>query len=152
MHVVHGTWIPDETSEFVQRGGLYIWVETDAPATARRGTADHPRHLTRDELSTFLIERLGLKGDRSGADVGAPLTKHLLLPTASGQPLPSFEMAPYIEEEVPNEFELTPWTIWCCRLADVIRTLNNIHFVATHGDYMEIDTEEDYALANRDWK
>jgi choline kinase len=27
-----------------------------------------------------------------------------------------------------------------------------IHFVATHGDYMEIDTEEDYALANRDWK
>jgi choline kinase len=27
-----------------------------------------------------------------------------------------------------------------------------IHFVSTHGDYMEIDTEEDYALANRDWK
>lgn len=27
-----------------------------------------------------------------------------------------------------------------------------IHFVATHGDYMEIDTEEDFALANRDWK
>jgi choline kinase len=27
-----------------------------------------------------------------------------------------------------------------------------VHFVATHGDYMEIDTEEDYALANRDWK
>ena len=27
-----------------------------------------------------------------------------------------------------------------------------IHMVPTHGDYMEIDTEEDYALANRDWK
>jgi choline kinase len=26
-----------------------------------------------------------------------------------------------------------------------------VHFVATHGDYMEIDTEEDFALANRDW-
>src|SRR5438552_4968599 len=26
-----------------------------------------------------------------------------------------------------------------------------IHMVATHGDYMEIDTEEDYILANRDW-
>jgi choline kinase len=26
-----------------------------------------------------------------------------------------------------------------------------VNFVATHGDYMEIDTEEDYALANRDW-
>ena len=27
-----------------------------------------------------------------------------------------------------------------------------IHMVPTHGDYMEIDTEEDYALANRDWE
>ena len=26
-----------------------------------------------------------------------------------------------------------------------------VRFVPTHGDYMEIDTEEDYALANRDW-
>jgi choline kinase len=26
-----------------------------------------------------------------------------------------------------------------------------VNFVPTHGDYMEIDTEEDYALANRDW-
>ena len=26
-----------------------------------------------------------------------------------------------------------------------------IHMVTTQGDYMEIDTEEDYALANRDW-
>jgi choline kinase len=27
-----------------------------------------------------------------------------------------------------------------------------IHLVSTHGDYMEIDTEEDYTLANRDWR
>jgi len=26
-----------------------------------------------------------------------------------------------------------------------------VNLVSTHGDYMEIDTEEDYALANRDW-
>ena len=26
-----------------------------------------------------------------------------------------------------------------------------VYFVATHGDYAEIDTEEDYALANQDW-
>jgi choline kinase len=26
-----------------------------------------------------------------------------------------------------------------------------VNLVPTHGDYMEIDTEEDYALANRDW-
>ena len=27
-----------------------------------------------------------------------------------------------------------------------------IHMVATEGEYIEIDTEEDYALANRDWR
>jgi choline kinase len=27
----------------------------------------------------------------------------------------------------------------------------NVHMVATEGHYFEIDTEEDYALANRDW-
>lgn len=27
----------------------------------------------------------------------------------------------------------------------------SIHMVTTHGDYMEIDTEEDYALANKQW-
>ena len=26
-----------------------------------------------------------------------------------------------------------------------------VHMVATEGHYIEIDTEEDYALANRDW-
>lgn len=27
----------------------------------------------------------------------------------------------------------------------------SVHMVTTHGDYMEIDTEEDFALANRHW-
>jgi hypothetical protein len=27
----------------------------------------------------------------------------------------------------------------------------SIHYVTTYADYTEIDTEEDYALANRDW-
>ena len=26
MQIVHGTWIPDDTDEFVQRGGFYVWV------------------------------------------------------------------------------------------------------------------------------
>ena len=34
MHVVHGTWIPDDTAEFVQRGGLWL--------TGWRRTRRHP--------------------------------------------------------------------------------------------------------------
>jgi choline kinase len=36
-------------------------------------------------------------------------------------------------------------------IQDMIERGVPVHFVATEGDYMEIDTEEDYALANRDW-
>lgn len=36
-------------------------------------------------------------------------------------------------------------------LQELIEQGVTVNFVATHGDYMEIDTEEDYVLANRDW-
>ncbi len=29
MHVIHGTWIPDDDHEFTQTGSFYLWVETD---------------------------------------------------------------------------------------------------------------------------
>ena len=32
MHIIHGTWIPDDTHEFIQRGAFYLWVETDTPS------------------------------------------------------------------------------------------------------------------------
>src|SRR6187431_118439 len=58
VQIVHGTWIPEDTDAFVQRGAFYVWVETDTPLTpagkgakrngsARSRTAatasDHPR-------------------------------------------------------------------------------------------------------------
>src|SRR5213082_559366 len=30
MHIIHGTWIPEDTHEFIHRGAFYLWVETDA--------------------------------------------------------------------------------------------------------------------------
>ena len=59
-------------------------------------------------------------------------TKHVLLPSADGRPLPSIEMAPYVEDELPLEHELVPWQIACYALQDVIATLNEIQFVALH--------------------
>ena len=61
---------------------------------------------------------------------------------------------------VQDEFSGKPWreakifekAYLILMIQEMIERGVPVHFVATHGDYMEIDTEEDYALANRDWK
>jgi choline kinase len=61
---------------------------------------------------------------------------------------------------VQDEFGGKPWreakvfekAYLILLIQEMIERGVSVHFVATHGDYMEIDTEEDYALANRDWK
>jgi choline kinase len=61
---------------------------------------------------------------------------------------------------VQNEFAGKPWreakvfekAYLILLIQEMIERGVAVHFVATHGDYMEIDTEEDYALANRDWR
>src|SRR4051794_13330712 len=134
MRIIHGTWIPDDTGEFVQRGAFYLWVETDAPpGTARRqADADHPRHLAHTALASFLAETLGLRETVPGSLAQALSRKYFLLPTAAGKPLPSVELAPYVEEEVPLEYDLVPWPVWCYRVSHVITALNDIQFIALH--------------------
>ncbi len=64
MHIIHGTWLPDDSNEFIQSGAFYLWVETDTPLDTSHHRADHvhPRHLMHSALSTFLMEKLGLRG------------------------------------------------------------------------------------------
>ncbi len=132
MRIIHGTWIPDDAGEFVQRGAFYLWVETDTPpgTPRRRADADHPRHLAHTALATFLTEMLGLRETVPGALARALFRKYFLLPTAAGKPLPSFELVPYVEEEVPLEYDLVPWPVWCYRVPHVITALNDIQFIA----------------------
>ena len=63
MHILHGTWIPDDVQAFVQRGAFYLWVEKDEPSSARhrRGDPVHPRHLAHTALAAFLMEKQGLR-------------------------------------------------------------------------------------------
>jgi hypothetical protein len=131
MHIIHGTWIPDDTHEFIQRGAFYLWVETDTLQDVSRHDSMHPRHLMHTDLTTFLAEKLGLQVSVVSALSGSPLhTKYFLLPTAEGRPSPSFELLRYVEEEEPLEFVLQPWSICCYQVSDIITTLNDIHFVA----------------------
>ncbi len=60
---------------------------------------------------------------------------------------------------IEHEFAGKPWreakafekAYLILLIQEMIESGVTVNFVATHGDYMEIDTEEDYALANRDW-
>jgi SNF2 family DNA or RNA helicase len=141
MHIIHGTWIPEDTSEFIQRGAFYLWVETDIPAGRTRSNAGavHPRHLTQTALATFLIEKLGLPEHDSGALARTLCTKYFLLPTVAGKPSPSFEMLRYMEEEEPIEFDLATWQVTCYQMSDIITALNDIHFIA-------LNAAEDFQL------
>src|SRR5258708_31135237 len=134
MHVVHGTWIPDDEHEFIQSGAFYLWVETDTPQSKARGRADtvHPRHLAHTALATFLMEKLGLREPMSGALARTMCIKYFLLPTAAGKPSPSFELLRYVDEEEPMEFDLAPWQVCCYQMPDIITALNDIHFIALH--------------------
>ncbi|MBA2285183.1 MAG: DEAD/DEAH box helicase, partial [Ktedonobacteraceae bacterium] len=137
MHVIHGTWIPDDAHEFIQSGAFYLWVETDTPSGTAWHRADgvHPRHLGHAALAAFLIEKLGLRDLSAGALERTLSVKYFLLPTAAGKadkPSPSFELLRYVDEEAPVEFDLAPWRVCCYQVPDVITTLNDIHFMALH--------------------
>ncbi len=134
MHVIHGTWIPGDAHEFLQRGAFYLWVETDTPTAAlpsHAGTV-HPRHLVHTALATFLMEKLGLREPVSGALARTLCINYFLLPTAAGLPAPSFELLRYVDEAEPLEFDLAPWQVCCYQVSDIITALNDIHFIALH--------------------
>src|SRR5216684_7367200 len=105
MHVIHGTWIPDDAQEFTQRGAFYLWVETDTLTGKSRSRADgvHPRHLAQTALATFLMEKLALREPVPGALARTLSTSYFLLPTAAGKPAPCFELLRYVDEAEPME-------------------------------------------------
>ncbi|HZS75351.1 MAG TPA: DEAD/DEAH box helicase [Ktedonobacteraceae bacterium] len=132
MHIVHGTWIPEETTEFIQQGAFYLWVETDSLTDAKRASYVHPRHLRHTALATFLKEKLGIGASTYDMQIGNYVSKYFLLPTIEDRPAPSFELLRYMEVEEPLEFELRSWEIYCYQAQDIITTLNDIHFIALH--------------------
>ena len=141
MHVIHGTWIPEDINEFMQKGAFYLWVETDTIAGRSRRNSNniHPRHLAQTALVTFLTEKLGLREFRSDELLHSLYTKYFLLPTVAGKPSPCFELLRYMDEEEPIEFGLEPWQANCYQVADVITALNDIHFIA-------LNAAEDFQL------
>ncbi|MGI8855868.1 MAG: ATP-dependent helicase, partial [Thermomicrobiales bacterium] len=135
MEIIHGTWIPEETSEFIQSGGFYVWVETDAPTGTKRRTPDdtsHPRHLSGEPLAAFLTGMAGVSVSYPATLHGTISTRSFLLPSDEKGPLPSTELLRSLGAEPPEAFTFRPWAVCCHQLDDVIAALNDIHFAALH--------------------
>ena len=57
MHIIHGTWIPDNVHDFIQSGAFCLWVETDTPLDVSSHCVDaiHPRHLDIHQCHVRLV-------------------------------------------------------------------------------------------------
>jgi SNF2 family DNA or RNA helicase len=125
MKILHGTWIPSFSDEFIQGGDFCLWVETDEPQK-RPAKDGHPQQLGRHELWTFLHNELGIG---TSDPVGSQLaTKYFILPSTKAEPLPSMELSRYLETEPPEPTTWKTWSIDCYRIDSITKTLNEIHF------------------------
>jgi SNF2 family DNA or RNA helicase len=131
MKILHGTWIPGSSDEFIQGGEFCLWVETDTPEPQKRpAKGSHPQQLGRHELWAFLLNELGIgSSDPNGSQLA---TKYFVLPSTKTEPLPSLELSRYLETESPEPTVWKTWSIDCYRLDSITKTLNEIHFWCLH--------------------
>ncbi|MFB2891698.1 DEAD/DEAH box helicase [Aerosakkonemataceae cyanobacterium BLCC-F50] len=145
MKILHGTWIPQPNGNFIQKGAFYLWVETDISPTKPNKKNIHPRQLSQSDLATFLHKELGIISSSSEQINQQISPKYFALPTVNSQPLPSPELAKYLETEIETEpTEFTYWEITTYEVAtqiktgtysyakanNVIKLLNDLHFLA----------------------
>ena len=148
MKVVHGTWIPDESSNYIQSGSFYLWVETSSSAQRRKKSKQliHPAHLSKEELESFLSQELGIKDSVSTIEKQIS-PQYFALPTANNCPLPAPELSRYLETEVTEEYEdFQYWQVDCYKTLatvktssygsataiNIIKLLQEIHFLALY--------------------
>jgi SNF2 family DNA or RNA helicase len=131
MKVLHCTWIPECTDEFVQAGDFWLWIEHGGePADFSDAANRHPRHLTKAELVAFLEGELGL--DVSPYERRfhfAPQT--VLLPTVDGRPLSGPELESGADDE-PVEATLKAWEVDGYRLAHPFKQLGELRFLSAY--------------------
>jgi SNF2 family DNA or RNA helicase len=157
MKILHGTWIPKSGTDFVRGGAFYLWVETDTIATQRQDKSiasdlyRHPQHLAAAELREFLTDSLGIQliNHRQFPEVFSP--QYFLLPSYHDRPLPSLELARYLETDLPDTFDLGYWQIDCYQMvmlnssklaSNITKLLKDIHFL-TINDLTEVQMGAD---------
>ena len=134
MNIIHGTWIPKANDDFIQDGNFYLWVETSSPARIPKTSNLHPNHLTSEKLRSFMGSFLGIPISRNTRLTKDIETNYFLLPTAKSKPLLSPELSRSLEVEIPKTITLQSWTINCFLVSNLIKTLSDIHFLASYNN------------------
>ncbi len=158
MKVIHGTWIPDTSINYIQPGSFYLWVETSSLAkhTSKSQQQIHPAHLSKDKLGEFLNKELGIKDSAATITQGIS-PKYFALPTANARPIPSPELTKYLEAEISEEYDgFEYWQIDCyqtvtnvksssyqtSKAINVIKLLKEIHFLALyHSEEIQLGSD-----------
>ena len=145
MKILHGTWIPHSTDDFVQAGEFCLWVENSQRKNRRKPTQRHPYQLEAAALTEFLAKDLGLSNGNSVLP-GAIAPKYFLLPSSDRQPLPSPELVRYWEMDWPEQTDLQVWEVDCYSVRTTVKLragtptsiiapialLDELHFLARH--------------------
>ncbi|NJR65433.1 MAG: hypothetical protein HC772_09135 [Leptolyngbyaceae cyanobacterium CRU_2_3] len=125
MKILHGTWIPQTETGFIQQGRFYLWVETTETKQRKKASKTvHPHHLFGTDLTTFLSQELGIKASPPSNLEKAISPQFFLLPSTPNQPLPSLELARYLEAELPETFAWKYWQIACYQRSPLLLRLN----------------------------
>ena len=134
MKILHGTWIPEALPQFIQKGGFYLWCETDSLQKSPKKQPDnyHQGQLNKDNLSTLLVKDLDIPITEYNKSTHNITTKYFILHSTDARPLPSLELSRYVEEEVENTTEWKIWAVNCYQITSVIKTLNDIHFISLY--------------------
>jgi hypothetical protein len=88
--------------------------------------------LLSDELQTFFGQQLGLEKTNSDLNRLSIETKYFILPSTSDTPLPSIELARYLEVDFSETLQWKQWEIDCYPLIKVIKSLNDLHFLCQY--------------------
>ena len=131
MIVLHGSWIPQDTTEFVQTGAFYVWAETAEPRQTSPGYV--VKYPSAKELDNLLINELGLGGVyKSFQQRIRPC--HVLMPSDKNKPLPSPELARRlgVERFDIDSITLREQVISACALPQVLKNLADLYFLTSY--------------------
>lgn len=132
MQIIHGTWIPQHTEAYLQKGAFYIWVETDRDSDGEKQENGHPRSLRKQALGQFLSDELGIKKNGRHQKVEDFIfTKYFTLPCSGDQPLKSYELLQFSNDVLPDTYEFKAWQIECYQVPsnNIFNLLKEIHFL-----------------------
>lgn len=135
MKLIHGTWIPKISDTFIQSGSFYIWVESTETQSKKPTKNEHPFTLKDKNLTDFLTNLKIISTNHFKFE-----KKYFVLPSNEGKVIKSYELFPFIDEEIPETFTFERFQIECFEitLSALTKILNEIHFYCLYnsGEFM----------------